>query len=48
MSESAVKVAIHRLRRRFGEMLRDEVSQTLDDPDKTDDEIRYLFAVMGS
>ena len=48
MGESAVKVAVHRMRKRFGQLLRDEVGQTVDDPAKIDDEIRHLFAVMGS
>ena len=48
MSESAVKVAVHRLRRRFGELLRDEVAHTVDRPDQVDAEIRHLLDVMGS
>ncbi len=47
MSESAVKVAVHRLRRRFGELLRDEIADTVADPSEIDDEIRYLFKVLG-
>ena len=48
MSESAVKVTLHRMRRRFGELLRDEVARTVDDPDAVEAEIRYLFRVLGS
>jgi RNA polymerase sigma-70 factor (ECF subfamily) len=44
MTEGAVKVAVHRLRQRFGKMLREEVARTLDDPADVDDEIRHLFA----
>jgi len=44
MSEGAVKVAVHRLRQRFGNVLRDEVARTLNDPADVDDEIRHLFA----
>ncbi len=44
MSEGAVKVAVHRLRQRFGQVLRDEVARTLNDPTDVDDEIRHLFA----
>jgi RNA polymerase sigma-70 factor (ECF subfamily) len=47
MSESAVKVAMHRLRSRYRELLRDEVRQTVDDPGKIDDELRHLCAVLG-
>jgi len=46
MSESAVKVAVHRLRGRFREILRDEVTQTVNDPDKVDDELSHLFAAL--
>jgi len=44
MTEGAVKVAVHRLRQRFGTVLREEVSRTLSDPTDVDDEIRHLFA----
>lgn len=43
MAEGAVKVAVHRLRRRFGELLREEVATTVDDPRDVDDEIRALL-----
>jgi RNA polymerase sigma-70 factor (ECF subfamily) len=47
MSEDAVKVAVHRLRRRYGELLRDEIAQTVGSPDDVDDEIRYLLGILG-
>ena len=47
MTEDAVKVAVHRLRRRFGELLRKEVAQTVQDPADVDDELRYLLGVIG-
>jgi RNA polymerase sigma-70 factor (ECF subfamily) len=46
LSNSAVKVALHRLRRRFGELLRSAVAQTVSRPEEIDEEIRYLFAVL--
>ena len=46
MSDSAVRVASHRLRRRYGERLREEIAQTLDDPTAVDDEIRELFVAL--
>jgi RNA polymerase sigma-70 factor (ECF subfamily) len=46
MSEGAVKVAVHRLRQRFGDVLRDEVARTLADPADVDNEIRHLFAAV--
>lgn len=47
MSEGAVKVAVHRLRRRFGRLLREEIAQTLSDPAELEDEIHYLFSVFS-
>jgi RNA polymerase sigma factor (sigma-70 family) len=46
MSESAVKVAVHRLRGRFREFLRHEVAQTVDDPSKVDEELSHLYAAV--
>jgi RNA polymerase sigma-70 factor (ECF subfamily) len=46
MTESAVKVAMYRLRGRFRELLREEVLQTVADPESIDDELRYLFTVL--
>jgi RNA polymerase sigma-70 factor (ECF subfamily) len=43
MSEGAVKVAVHRLRRRFRDILRDEIAQTVESEDQIEDEIRHLF-----
>ena len=45
-TESAVKAAVHRMRRLFGRLLRDEVGRTVDDPGRIDEEIRYLFAAI--
>lgn len=47
MTESAVKVAVHRLRRRFGALLREEVARTVVDPGDVDEELRYLLAAIG-
>jgi RNA polymerase sigma factor (sigma-70 family) len=46
MTEGAVKVAVHRLRRRYRELLREEIAQTVANPDEIDDEIRYLFTCL--
>ena len=50
MSEGAVKVALHRLRREFGELLRSEIRHTLIEPTEQDikDELRHLFAALGA
>jgi len=42
----AVRVAVHRLRRRFRERLLDEVARTVDDPAAVDDELKALFACL--
>jgi RNA polymerase sigma-70 factor (ECF subfamily) len=47
VGESAVRVAVHRLRRRFGEILKDEVAQTLEEGGNVEEEIRYLLTVAG-
>ena len=46
-TEDAVKTAVHRLRRRFGELLRDVVGATVASPKEVDEELRYLIAAMA-
>ncbi len=46
MTEGAVKVAVHRLRRRYRELLRAEIAETVDDPAAIDDEMRYLVTAL--
>jgi RNA polymerase sigma-70 factor (ECF subfamily) len=46
MGEGAVKGAVHRMRQRFGRLLREEVAQTVSDSGQLDDELRHLFAVL--
>ncbi len=47
MSEGAVRVAAHRLRKRCKEILREEVAQTVATRDEVDEEIRGLFAALS-
>lgn len=47
MTAGAIKVAAHRLRRRYREMLRQEVAETLASEADVDDEIRGLFHALG-
>jgi RNA polymerase sigma factor (sigma-70 family) len=47
MSLSAVKGLVHRLRRRFRELIRDEVAQTVAHPEEVEEEIHYLFTAFG-
>jgi RNA polymerase sigma-70 factor (ECF subfamily) len=47
MTEGAVKVAVHRLRRRYREMLQEEVGRTLKEPGLIEEELRDLFAALA-
>jgi RNA polymerase sigma factor (sigma-70 family) len=47
MSEGAVKVAVHRLRRRTRALLQEEIARTVADPRDVEDEIHHLFEVLG-
>lgn len=47
MEPGTIRVSMFRLRRRFGEILRREVAQTVAEPDEVEDEIRYLLSVLG-
>ncbi len=46
MSEGAIKVAVHRLRRRYTELLRAAIAETVADEESLRDEIRYLIEVL--
>jgi len=46
MTEGAVKVAVHRLRKRYRDLLRAEIAETVDNPADVDDEMRYLVAAL--
>ena len=48
MNANALKVAVHRLKRRFRELLKAEVAGTLDDPGAVAEELHVLFAALGS
>jgi RNA polymerase sigma factor (sigma-70 family) len=47
MEETAVRVAVHRLRKRYRQLLRDEIAQTLTDPTDMEEEMRALFGAFG-
>ncbi len=47
MSEESLRVRVFRLRRRFGDLLRQQIADTLADPNEADDEIRYLLSVIS-
>jgi len=47
LSESAVKVAVHRMRRRLGTLLRNEIAQTVSDVAMVEDELRHLMQALA-
>ena len=48
VSEGTVKSAVHRLRQRYRQLLREEIAQTVAEPGEVDEELRHLFVVLGS
>jgi RNA polymerase sigma-70 factor (ECF subfamily) len=47
MTANAVSVAVHRLRQRYRDMVRDEVARTVGSPDEIDEEVRHLMAALA-
>ena len=48
MTESAVRVAVHRLRQRYGELLRAEIAQTVETESEVEAELRYLLQILSN
>jgi hypothetical protein len=48
VKESALKMAVHRLRKRFGELLRAEIAQTVNTSDEIEDELRALITAASA
>jgi RNA polymerase sigma-70 factor (ECF subfamily) len=48
IAETTVKKQLHNMRQRYRSLLREEVSQTVEDPADVDDEIRYLCALLAT
>lgn len=48
MTAGAVKVAVHRLRQSFRTIIRDEIAQTVQDPEAISEELRYLIEVLSA
>ena len=46
-TEGAARVAVHRLRKRFRELFRQRIAQTVAEPDDVDTEIRHVAAVLS-
>jgi RNA polymerase sigma factor (sigma-70 family) len=47
VSEGAVKVAVHRLRQRYRELLEEEIANTVASPEEVEEERRYLLSVLS-
>lgn len=47
MTEGAVKVAVYRLRQRYGELVREEIAQTVTTTEQIEDEIRELYSALA-
>jgi DNA-directed RNA polymerase specialized sigma24 family protein len=47
MSEGAVRMAVHRLRQRYGQLFREEVANTVSDPNEIEAEMRHLLKVLS-
>jgi len=46
MTEGAIRVAVHRMRHRYGEILREEVLRTVSSPVDVQEELRHLLRIM--
>ena len=46
MNEGAIRAAVHRLRKRYRELLRDEIANTVSSQEEVNEELRYLFSVL--
>ena len=47
MEEGAVRTAVHRLRKRYRQLLREEIARTLSDPAQVEEEMRALFSAFS-
>jgi len=47
LTEAAVKMAVHRLRARYREILHAEIADTVSSPEEIEEEIRHLFSAFG-
>ena len=47
-SEGAARVAVHRLRKRFRELFREEIAHTIAAPEELEEEIRYLMSALAA
>ena len=48
LKEDAVKQTVHRMRRRYRELFREEIAQTVAGPGEVEEELKHLFAVLST
>jgi len=48
LTEQAVKQSVHRMRRRYRELFREEIAQTVAGPGEVEDELKHIFAVLST
>ena len=46
-TEAALKMAVQRLRHRYGELLQEEIANTVANPNEVEDELRHLMAILS-
>jgi len=47
LTEGALRVAIHRLRQRYGERIREVIAQTVSGPDQVEEEVSHLLSALS-
>lgn len=47
VTEGSLKIVVHRMRRRYGQIFRDEIEQTVAESSEVDDEIRHVLAILS-
>lgn len=47
LTEAGVRTSVHRLRRRYGELVREEIAQTVSSEEEAEEELNHLLAVLG-
>lgn len=47
MSQAGIKSSIHRLRQRYGELVRDEIAQTVETPEQVEQELQHLLEALA-
>ena len=48
VTEGTVKSAVHRMRQRYRQLLREEIANTVAEPGEIEDELRHMFTVLGN